>query len=205
LKVFAKHEERWITSGDIWSQTNLSPREFSESLNELLKLELIEYNHDSGYYKAKDGIYFSYQRHLGMSEEIDHYTLLEDELESIRDGQHKYQTLNGEWVCSQEEVIVANTLKDMGIPYEYEKPLHHPKMREMVLPDFTITWKGKIYYWEHLGMMDDEDYRRRWEGRKNWYYEAGFGDQLITSRSSPNESIDEDTIRKIIKDRFLNL
>jgi hypothetical protein len=41
----------------------------------------------------------------------------------ILDGSHVHRTVNGEMVRSKSEVIVANTLRLLDIPYLYEEPL----------------------------------------------------------------------------------
>lgn len=96
--------------------------------------------------------------------------------------ERKHETLSGELVRSKSEVIVANILFQSGIPFEYEKLLIAPGGPPKS-PDFTVEWEEKTYYWEHLGMLDVEDYRRQWELKKAWY-EASFPGQLITSRES---------------------
>ncbi len=175
LEVFVKQNERWLPSDKIWSNTKLSTREFSEALEELLKLEILSYNHESGYYRIKDITYREYQAYHGNSEEFEYYRLLEDDSDAERTEQHKYRTARGEYVRSQDEVIIADTLNEMGIQYEYEKRLFHPEIREMILPDFTVIWNGQIFFWEHLGMIKDAEYRQKWEIRKKWYHEAGLG------------------------------
>jgi ATP-dependent DNA helicase RecQ len=93
-----------------------------------------------------------------------------------------HETLSGDFVRSKSEVIVANILYQSGIPFAYEKPLIVPGGPPKS-PDFTIEWRGKTYYWEHLGMLDTEDYRQNWELKKAWY-EANFPGQLITTRET---------------------
>ena len=68
----------------------------------------------------------------------------------VVDGSHVHRTLNDEMVRSKSEVIVANTLRALGIEYAYERDLVMPD-RSMRSPDFTITRLGKpTVYWEHL-------------------------------------------------------
>lgn len=47
------------------------------------------------------------------------------------------------------------------IPFRYECKLQLDET--IIYPDFIIRHPitGKIYYWEHLGKMDDEVYRHR--------------------------------------------
>jgi ATP-dependent DNA helicase RecQ len=90
-----------------------------------------------------------------------------------------YRALSGDMVRSKSEVIIANILYQTGIPFEYETFLTAPDGSRR-LPDFTIEWRGQTYYWEHLGMLDVDDYRRKWELKKGWYAEH-FPSQVITT------------------------
>ncbi len=96
--------------------------------------------------------------------------------------QNIYQTLSGDFVRSKSEVIIANILFQSGIPFFYEKILKAPDGTRRD-PDFTLEWKGKTYYWEHLGLLDDEEYAREWQVKKAWY-QANFPGQLITTQET---------------------
>ncbi len=95
-----------------------------------------------------------------------------------------HRTHNGEWVRSKSEVIIANELAHAGIDYAYEKPLELPDGSRW-LPDFTIMRNGEPVYWEHLGLLDDPAYKRRWEAKKAAYARNGIseekGNLVITS------------------------
>jgi exodeoxyribonuclease V alpha subunit len=67
-----------------------------------------------------------------------------------------------------------------------------------LLPDFTISWKGKTYYWEHLGMLDVENYEKEWEFKKT-LYQRNFPGQLITTQES--STLSQET-RQIIGSYF---
>lgn len=94
-----------------------------------------------------------------------------------------HRTHNGEWVRSKSEVIIANELAHAGIDYAYEKPLELPDGSRW-LPDFTILRNGEPVYWEHLGLLDDPAYKRRWEAKKASYARNGIsgekGNLVIT-------------------------
>ena len=86
-------------------------------------------------------------------------------------------------VRSKSEVIIANMLFDNGIEdVLYEEPLLASD-GTFYLPDFTIKWKGKTYYWEHLGMLDIPNYKKHWEEKSRWY-DKHFKSQLITTTES---------------------
>jgi hypothetical protein len=82
--------------------------------------------------------------------------------------------LNEELMQSKSEVIVANTLRSLGIEYSHEELLRMPdgSIRE---PDFTIRPPGQpTVYWEHLGMLDRAGYRADWEAKLGWYAKHGI-------------------------------
>jgi hypothetical protein len=91
-------------------------------------------------------------------------------------------------VRSKSEVIIANILFDRNVPFKYEVPLFAPD-GTFYIPDFTITWNGEQWYWEHLGLLDREDYRNHWQTKKEWY-ERHFLGRLITTTESPTLSKD---------------
>jgi len=73
-----------------------------------------------------------------------------------------YYTDRGERVRSKSEMLIANTLIRMGIPYKYECPVITNDGKKLY-PDFTIldVKKREIKYWEHLGKMSDMSYLSR--------------------------------------------
>ena len=70
----------------------------------------------------------------------------------------EHYTGKGERVRSKSEVMIADALAQAGIAYRYECPLVLDG--KTMHPDFTILRMSdrKEIYWEHLGMMDREDY-----------------------------------------------
>lgn len=107
------------------------------------------------------------------------------------------ETLEGYFVRSKSEALIANALCFTELDYCYEKPLFAAD-GSMVLPDFTITFQGEEYYWEHVGMPSQTVYRRRWEEKRQWY-EDNFGDRLIVSTEGNDLSAQ---IRRICEERF---
>lgn len=136
-------------------------------------------------------------------------------------GRHKrfledgliHRTERGDLVRSKSEVIIADKLFSCGIKeYAYEQPLTLPNGRTYY-PDFTITdhARGVTFYWEHLGLMNDLEYRARWELKRQGYlaagvkpYEEGGGPSgtLIETQDDQARGIDSAEIRRII-DRVL--
>lgn len=106
-------------------------------------------------------------------------------------------TLSKYYVRSKSEMNIANILSLKEIPFEYEVPLF-AKDGTMYLPDFTITWKGKKYYWEHVGRLDLVKYKKHWKEKQIWYDEH-YHDQLIVTYESDMQTKD---IEKIIGEKF---
>lgn len=83
-------------------------------------------------------------------------------------------TGTGVLVRSKDEVILADILESV-VPgrwvYEQELAGADGTIR---YPDFTIeTTTGHRIIWEHLGMLDDPQYARNWDAKKEWYRANG--------------------------------
>ncbi len=115
-----------------------------------------------------------------------------------------HRTRKGIAVRSKSEVIVADVLDALGISYEYEQPLHsRTDPKDFRLPDFTVSFEGDVFYWEHLGMLNVPSYREAWERKQEWYEKNGFADRLITSQDGPDGSIDAASIEQIARARII--
>jgi hypothetical protein len=99
-----------------------------------------------------------------------------------------HRTSRGEFVRSKAELAIAEKLHGMSIDYSYEQPLELAGRTRW--PDFTIEddAAGVTYYWEHLGMLANPGYRRRWE-RKLQAYEAAGIRPLGTTASAARQLI----------------
>jgi energy-coupling factor transporter ATP-binding protein EcfA2 len=117
-----------------------------------------------------------------------------------------HRTKTGVLVRSKSEVIIANILTDLGISYEYEKPLYSKKdSKDFRLPDFTIKYEGEEFYWEHLGMLEVPEYRKEWESKEEWYKENNYIDRLIVSKEGLDGRIDSKEIERLAKEKILKL
>lgn len=85
-----------------------------------------------------------------------------------------YRTDRGELVRSKSEWIIADKLHAAEIDYQYEQPLMLGGIER--LPDFTIVDddSGVTWYWEHNGLLDDIEYRERWERKLAAYRDDGI-------------------------------
>ena len=122
-----------------------------------------------------------------------------------------HRTARGEAVRSKSEVVIANLLHANGVDYRYEEALEIEGA--VKYPDFTIEDDdtGEVYYWEHLGMLSNMGYRRRWEDKKEWFRRHGIlpmseggGPEgtLVTTRDSDSGGIDSEEVAKIVDDLF---
>ena len=71
------------------------------------------------------------------------------------------------------------------------------------LPDFTVSYEGDTYYWEHLGMLSVPSYREQWDRKRQWYEANGFWDRVITSEDGPDGGIDASEIERTARKRIL--
>lgn len=117
-----------------------------------------------------------------------------------------HKTLNGNFVRSKSEVIIANELFNLAIPYRYECELQLGE--HLLYPDFTILHPntGKIIYWEHFGMMDDANYVSTF-CNKIKYYAANdiiIGSDLICTYETLSKPLDVTLVKDIINHYFLS-
>ena len=123
-----------------------------------------------------------------------------------------HRTSKGLAVRSKSELIIADALSSAGIEFEYEKPLSLGG--SIRYPDFTIDDEisGRIIFWEHLGMLEREDYRRSWEKKLAWYRSqgvlpadegAGPSGMLVTTSESSSAGFDSSTVQTVIR-KYLN-
>lgn len=106
-------------------------------------------------------------------------------------------TLEDYFVRSKSEALIANALHASGLDFSYEKPLFAPD-GTMYLPDFTVTFQGNDYYWEHWGLLDQQRYAEHTAVKKRWY-EKHFPDRLVESFEGNDISTQ---IKNICQEKF---
>ena len=137
------------------------------------------------------------------------------ERKAITEDASKYFTANEECVRSKSEVIIADSLLRHGVPYRYEFPIKlrsesgaRRKVSEVTFyPDFLCLnlRTREEFYWEHFGLMDDEEYANNAAGKINIYAENGIfpGRQLILTMETQREPLNTRTVDKLIKEFLL--
>lgn len=94
-----------------------------------------------------------------------------------------HKTESGIWVRSKSEVIIANILYRSNIDFQYEEKLYYADT-QWKEPDFTIRHNGNTWYWEHLGLLGDEQYNENWQEKKQIFKDLGVFDNVITTKES---------------------
>jgi hypothetical protein len=103
-------------------------------------------------------------------------------------------------VQSKSELAIATYLDENEFSYQYNRPLEGTVAPGRVRPDFTFTNDaGDLILWEHLGMLDRDDYQRGWAWKKEWYSKNGFelGKNLFTTEEGPG--LDMSQVAEIAK------
>jgi len=116
-----------------------------------------------------------------------------------------YPTKKDELVRSKSEVLLANMYYELGIPYRYEAELLLTNGKKKY-PDFTLLdiHRRKVIYHEHLGLMDNEEYRhanliKLDEYRRNGIYP---GKNLIITYEGEGCYINIKEIKQMIQELF---
>ena len=116
-----------------------------------------------------------------------------------------YGTSAGIHVRSKSESMIVYLLHDYKIPFRYESELELGQVT--VYPDFTIRHPktGKVFIWEHLGMMGDPTYRRNALSKLQLYMEHGWvpSGNLILTYETKEYPLDMAYVEGLIKDYFV--
>lgn len=112
----------------------------------------------------------------------------------------------GVYVQSRSELMIYHALKkqreELGkdkFQFLYEEyPIVENNIKLKIKTDFTIIYNGKIWYWEHLGLLGKRSYERVWKTVKRPNYSSS---NLDTSLITTDEirGISPDKIENIIK------
>lgn len=117
-----------------------------------------------------------------------------------------YKTASGNTFRSKSESIIALCLEKYHIPYRYECALYLDDIQ--LFPDFTIYHPktGKIFYWEHFGLMDQADYIKNVYSKLSLYSANGIHPtiHLITTFESQKDPLDISLVESLIQYHFLD-
>lgn len=117
-----------------------------------------------------------------------------------------HKSMSGNILRSKSEALIDMLLFTNKIPFRYECALSLSGLT--FFPDFTIFHPktGKIYYWEHFGMMDNPTYIQKTFEKLQVYAQNGLipHQQLITTFETKDTPLTTDTVQNIIQHIFLD-
>ncbi len=120
----------------------------------------------------------------------------------LKETESSLVTDRGERVRSKSEILIANMLYRMNIPYRYECALVLSD-QYIFYPDFTILdiMKRREVYFEHFGMMDDPKYATDAIKRINIYEKNGIvlGDNLFVDFETRENPLNIKNVEKMLK------
>ena len=115
-------------------------------------------------------------------------------------------TSRGERVHSKSEIIIADTLHRLKIPYRYEFPLKlttENGEKRTFHPDFICLnlRTRQEFIWEHFGMMDDAEYASSTAQKLKLYEKNSIfpGKNLIISMETSASPINSKQVEKTAK------
>ena len=119
----------------------------------------------------------------------------------ISQGVMLFKTNKGDFVRSKSELIIADRLYGLGIPYRYEAALILGDT--VIYPDFTIldARHRREVYLEHFGMMDNPKYATNAVQRINLYNrnKIVLGDRLFITVETDSVPLDTEIVDKTIR------
>lgn len=116
----------------------------------------------------------------------------------------KHRSSSGNLVRSKSEEMIDTLLFMNRIPYRYECELLLNGIT--YYPDFTVRHPqtGDTYYWEHVGLIDDYDYRQKFLHKFDVYAQNGIlpSKNLIITYESADAPFSTEQAMKVIDDYF---
>lgn len=115
--------------------------------------------------------------------------------------QLRHPCMSGHVVRSKSELLIDQALFTHQIPFRYECPL---KLGDLTFyPDFTIRHpeSGKVYLWEHFGMMDVPSYSQNAFQKLQLYSTHGYIPTInfITSYETREHPLTIEKVEEIIQ------
>jgi len=109
------------------------------------------------------------------------------------------------FVRSKSESMIAWELYEKKVPYHYEED--HFISGTVLHPDFTIRHPetGKVFLWEHFGLMDNPQYARNALLKVQTYISAGYVPMmnLIVTSETASEPLDMELVKMLVRHFFL--
>ncbi|MBO5076602.1 MAG: hypothetical protein J5584_03270 [Clostridia bacterium] len=117
-----------------------------------------------------------------------------------------YKSKRGEKFRSKSELLIADELFYANIPYRYECKTMIGGIP--VYPDFTVlnVARRRVYIWEHLGKLGDQDYADNTAVKLNNYLANGYypGVNLLITWETSRTPIKMELVRDMMERFLLN-
>lgn len=161
---------------------------------------------------SPDNVLRSISRHLqGIPEEYffpeqnkDCWANQPYEMSNYKPEEKKHTTSRGLKVRSKSEVLIAEMLYIFNIQFRYEQVI---RINGIVLvPDFTIKLPdGRIFYWEHCGLMSSKEYREHQKWKMEIYEKGDIvpWKNLIVTYDDEEGNINVGIIESEIKNKLI--
>lgn len=116
-----------------------------------------------------------------------------------------HRSSRGLLLRSKSELSIAELFYVYDVPFRYEQVLHVGQYR--LSTDFTLKNRrtGKLYYWEHCGLVNNEKYMSRHKWKLDLYEKIGIvpWDNLIVTYDGPDGNMDLAIAESEIKNKLL--
>lgn len=126
------------------------------------------------------------------------------QMSDYKPEEKKHTTSRGLKVRSKSEVLIAEMLYMFNISFRYEQVIWIGEI--MLIPDFTIRLPdGRIFYWEHCGLMSSKEYREHHKWKMEVYEKAGIvpWKNLIVTYDDEDGNINVGIIESEIKNKLI--
>jgi ATP-dependent exoDNAse (exonuclease V) alpha subunit len=114
-----------------------------------------------------------------------------------------HRTSKNVMVQSKSELTLATYFSgsEVGLgDYTYNRKLDGEGYPYRLRPDFSWeTDAGELILWEHLGMLDRDDYKKGWEKKKAWYAVNGYNENVNLFTSTEGPGLDINHVEEVAK------
>ncbi len=116
-----------------------------------------------------------------------------------------HRSSRGLLLRSKSELSIAELFYVYEVPFHYEQVLHFGKHK--LVPDFMLKNKrtGKLYYWEHCGLVNNPSYMEHHRWKLGVYEKAGIApwDNLIVTYDGADGNLNLAIVESEIKNKLL--
>ena len=218
--ITPKNNEIFIQSNQSELVHKLAQKSYNQKLEKILKRQIQHISKFIKKYNPKELVYAYSSLHPERKKLITPYFLSDEEYaeqwsrvpytgKQFTDDMPEHYASNGLRVRSKSEVIIANVLSKLQIPFRYEAAIKIKVKKggqsQIVKfhPDFTClnARTRQEFIWEHFGLMNDEGYLENAIEKERIYAAAGYipGINFISTMESKNIPLNSKHVEQIAK------